>query len=80
MLSTHEVIIYTKFHENWAKIVDFLLKANCLASPLFYYLYFTESDKYLVGMCLVPMMKDTRTTWLNLLSNVGVNKLKRHES
>ena len=37
----NEVIIFTKFHEDWEKIVDFLLIANYLASPLFYYSYFT---------------------------------------
>ena len=34
------MIIFTKFHEDWAKIVDFLLIANYLASPLFYYSHF----------------------------------------
>ena len=27
ILSTHEVIIFTKFHEDWTKIVDFLFMA-----------------------------------------------------
>ena len=40
LLSSHEVVIFTKFHEDWAKIVDFLLIANYLAFPIFYYPYF----------------------------------------
>ena len=36
----HEAIIFIKFHEDWTKIVDFLLIANSLACPLFYYPYF----------------------------------------
>ena len=35
----HEVIIFIKFHENWAKIVNSLLIANYLDSPIFYYSY-----------------------------------------
>ena len=25
---SHEIIIFTKFHEDWTKIVDFLLMSN----------------------------------------------------
>ena len=41
------MIIFTKFHEDWAKIVDLLLIANYLASPLFLLLtlYFLISGK-----------------------------------
>ena len=31
----HEVFIFTKFYEDWANIVDFLLMANYLAFPIF---------------------------------------------
>ena len=44
------VHIFTKFHEDWAKIVDFLLIANYLASPLFYYSHFSSNIK--VSPCL----------------------------
>ena len=40
---SHEVAIFTKFHEDWTKIVDFLLIANYLAFPIFYYPYFSST-------------------------------------
>ena len=33
---THEVIIFTKFHKDWTKIVDFLLMANFWKCPVFF--------------------------------------------
>ena len=38
--ATHEYIILTKFHNGWAKIVDFLLIAYFWASVTFYYFYY----------------------------------------
>ena len=35
-LSPHELIILTKFHEDWAKIVKLLLIANFGMCPVFY--------------------------------------------
>ena len=32
----HEIIIFTKFHKDWTKIVDLLLMANFLACPFFF--------------------------------------------
>ena len=32
----HEIIILTKFHEDWIKNVDFLLMANFCESPIFF--------------------------------------------
>ena len=37
-LSNHGVIIFTKFHEDSAKIVDFLITTNHLISPLFLFI------------------------------------------
>ena len=36
ILSTHELIILTKFDEDWTKIVDFLLVVNFWASIIFF--------------------------------------------
>ena len=35
-LTPHELIILTKFHEDWAKIVELLLIANFGMCPVFY--------------------------------------------
>ena len=42
-LSSHEVIIFTKFHEDRTKIVDFLLMANFWKCPVFFAPDFTWS-------------------------------------
>ena len=31
---------------NWIKIMDFLLVANCLAFPIFYYPYFSNENEF----------------------------------
>ena len=36
-----ESVILPEYELNWIKIMDFLLVANCLAFPIFYYPYFT---------------------------------------
>ena len=36
ILSTHELIIFTKFHEDWVKIVDFSIKAYFWAINIFF--------------------------------------------
>ena len=35
ILTIHEIVIFTKFHINWTKIVDFSLIAYFWASALF---------------------------------------------
>ena len=41
ILPIHEVVVFTKFHENWAKIVDFSLIVNFKASLIFFSSVFT---------------------------------------
>ena len=36
ILPIHEMVVFTKFHENWAKIVDFSLIAYFGACLIFY--------------------------------------------
>ena len=36
ILSTHELVILTKFHKDWPKIVDFLVIAKFWASQIFF--------------------------------------------
>ena len=36
ILPTSELVIFTKFHENWSKIEDFLLMAHFQASVIFF--------------------------------------------
>ena len=36
ILSTHELVILTKFHKDWPKIVDFLVIAKFCASQIFF--------------------------------------------
>ena len=33
ILPTHELVFFTKFHNNWIKIVDFLIKGHFWSSP-----------------------------------------------
>ena len=39
----HEIVILTKFHDDWTKIVDFSLIAYFRASLIFYASVFTKS-------------------------------------
>ena len=50
------MIIFTNFHEDWAKIVDFLLIANYLASPLFYYSHFTFLSSFFIHFILFSII------------------------
>ena len=56
ILRTHEVVILTKFHEDRAKIVDFLLIANFWASTIFYCSHFSFIFKDLNGEALLNVL------------------------
>ena len=43
-LPTHEVVILTKFHKDWKKNIDFLLRRKFLACSLFYASPFNSSS------------------------------------
>ena len=51
--STHEAIIFTKFHKDWRKIVDFLFMAKFLTCPSFFCSDFSNMASF-KNMCF-PM-------------------------
>ena len=46
-LPTHELVILTKFHKDYEKIVDFLLRRTFLACALFYSMPFIFKEPIL---------------------------------
>ena len=46
ILPSLEVVVFTKFHYNWAKIVDFSLIAYLRASAIFYYPVFIIDSSF----------------------------------
>ena len=54
ILPIHEMVILTKFHNDWMKIVDFSVIAYFWASPIFYYSLFK------IGLAV---SQKSRETW-----------------
>ena len=48
----HEPVTLTKWHDDRVKTVDFLQRDNILASPVFYYPYFTYKKSYICALSL----------------------------
>ena len=57
ILPIHEIVILTKFHNNWTKIVDFSLVAYFRASLIFYASVFSVT-----GTCNERLTLNTQDT------------------
>ena len=70
ILPTHEIVIFTKFHTNWTKIVDFSLIAYFSASAIFYYSVFIILDFSNINHFFIAFRGQKLPTLKELLQNV----------